>query len=879
MKAGGIAEESETMNIEHYRVFIHGKEKTADIVRIEEEPYRWCIEFASRHKVYTYAKKRNIVRVQKRSKSEILMRKREKIVKKNLGYFKALAQQLFLSDNANEETASFNFTAKQYNWLHEVPKHSSLHLYLAPMTMNQEQEDQQCIFPFGFNLSQFSATEKALNYPISVIEGPPGTGKTQTILNIIANILMQKKTVAIVSSNNAAIKNVYDKLVAYDLGWITAFLGSQENKTAFLNNQPEYPVAWDNLIPKTALQEQQDNIIQQTQAQKQKLMLQNELALCKQSLRELQTEHKHFYAQMQQRIKPLTYKSTHPLTSQETLAFSATLESLKRNRVSLFAKLKNLMRFGVYSFSFYKNSTSHIITFLHSQFYSLREEELVQKIDNLEKQLESFTQEGYGLSDHALELLKSTLSYRYNLDSSRKQFDEDFIRTQFASFIEEYPVILSTTHSLRNCVTAGYLFDYLIIDEASQVDILSGALALSCAKRAVIVGDDKQLPPVITADTQQKLQQMNQSPPHKALQYDNSLLTSVILHFDGYNLPKTLLQEHYRCHPKIIDFCNKKFYNNQLIILTKEKDNNDPLVLYNTSQGNHQRGGRNQRELDVINNDILPCISDSQATRGIVSPFRAQVQAASKQIDSNLGFEIDTVHKYQGREQDIMILTTVASSTNRFADDPKLLNVAISRAVKQLYVVTSGHEDNPNMRDLIDYMEYNNYNIIDSKVISIFDLLYREYAPQLEAFKKRMHTSGNVSEYDSENAMKLCIQDVLKDADFSHIAWVTHYQLRNILKDTSLLESDRERQFVSNPQTHVDFLLYNKWSKQPVMAVEVDGTTFHNNKAQQERDALKDVILARYGVPLERFATDGSSEHKRLRVALQRALATQRADG
>lgn len=48
---------------------------------------------------------------------------------------------------------------------------------------------------------------------ISVIQGPPGTGKTQTILNIIVNLaIMQNKTVAVVSNNNEAVKNVKDKL-------------------------------------------------------------------------------------------------------------------------------------------------------------------------------------------------------------------------------------------------------------------------------------------------------------------------------------------------------------------------------------------------------------------------------------------------------------------------------------------------------------------------------------------------------------------------------------------------------------------------------------------------------------------------------------------
>ena len=68
------------------------------------------------------------------------------------------------------------------------------------------------IFPFGLNESQLEAVENAFSSQISIIEGPPGTGKTQTILNIIANILVNKKTVAIVSNNNPAVENVYEKM-------------------------------------------------------------------------------------------------------------------------------------------------------------------------------------------------------------------------------------------------------------------------------------------------------------------------------------------------------------------------------------------------------------------------------------------------------------------------------------------------------------------------------------------------------------------------------------------------------------------------------------------------------------------------------------------
>ena len=77
-----------------------------------------------------------------------------------------------------------------------------------------------------------------------MIQGPPGTGKTQTILNIIANLLLSGKTVQIVSNNNSATENVYEKLSSprYGLEFIAAALGKQANKQAFVERQDgQYP--------------------------------------------------------------------------------------------------------------------------------------------------------------------------------------------------------------------------------------------------------------------------------------------------------------------------------------------------------------------------------------------------------------------------------------------------------------------------------------------------------------------------------------------------------------------------------------------------------------------------------------------------------------
>ncbi|MBB2389583.1 AAA family ATPase, partial [Escherichia coli] len=79
----------------------------------------------------------------------------------------------------------------------------ALHAYCSGQSKKRD-SPWGLIFPFGLNESQLLAVERAFSSQISVIEGPPGTGKTQTILNVVANILIQNKTVAILSNNNSA---------------------------------------------------------------------------------------------------------------------------------------------------------------------------------------------------------------------------------------------------------------------------------------------------------------------------------------------------------------------------------------------------------------------------------------------------------------------------------------------------------------------------------------------------------------------------------------------------------------------------------------------------------------------------------------------------
>lgn len=130
-----------------------------------------------------------------------------------------------------------------------------------------------------------------------------------------------------------------------------------------------------------------------------------------------------------------------------------------------------------------------------------------------------------------------------------------------------------------------------------------------------------------------------------------------------------------------------------------------------------------------------------------------------------------------------------------------------------------------------------------------------------------------ISEYDSENFMYALIQDELKNCGNAALGVVCHQPLQLLFQDCSRL-SDEELRFVNTGLSHLDFLIFNKVSKQPMLAIEVDGFHYHKDGMKQaERDKLKNHILEVYGLPLLRFLTNGSGEKDRLREKIAEIIA------
>ncbi len=400
------------------------------------------------------------------------------------------------------------------------------------------------------------------------------------------------------------------------------------------------------------------------------------------------------------------------------------------------------------------------------------------------------------------------------------------------------------------------------------MDVATGALALASAKNAVIVGDLKQLSNVIP-ENQRRLSEAVFQSYHITEGYNyagNSFLKSICTVIP--DVPQTLLREHYRCHPKIIGFCNQKFYQNQLIIMTEDHEEADTLCVYRTAIGQHRRGHINQRQIDVTKEEVLTELRDTAPGNiGIIAPYRAQVKEFAEAMGNN-GIEVDTVHKFQGREKDVIVLTTVDDEVTDFSDDPCLLNVAISRAKKKLCLVVSENEQpaDSNVGDLVAYIEYHNFVVRDSELHSVFDLLYQQYTEQRLAYLAK---HKRVSEYDSENLMYAAICDMLRGMPDTLLNVICHQGVRMLLRNYEKLTGEEFR-YATHPNIHIDFLIYNRITKAPVLAIEVDGFHYHKKGTKQaEHDLMKDEIFAKYGIPLLRLPTNGSDEIRKIKNVLK----------
>jgi hypothetical protein len=232
-------------------------------------------------------------------------------------------------------------------------------------------------------------------------------------------------------------------------------------------------------------------------------------------------------------------------------------------------------------------------------------------------------------------------------------------------------VVAATAHRAS---TIPYLrsraFEMTIVDEAGQLtEPLTLGLILR-ARRFVLIGDDRQLPPVVRA---------------------RGLARSMFERLKADTNCITLLDTQYRKHPQIMDVSNRLFYGGRLRsgVIENERIPPDGSPVVFIPVETIIEGRSNATEAKVVVDLVHSFTRDhgiSPTSIGVVSPFRAQV-VLLRQMLNGANVTVDTVERFQGGERDIMILSFVRSRGTGFVFDDRRLNVAITRARRKLVLV------------------------------------------------------------------------------------------------------------------------------------------------------------------------------------------------
>ena len=340
-------------------------------------------------------------------------------------YYKKAAHFSALKTDEGTVILGNNYDKIQY-----IDPRSVLADYLKGETVKKKITSVNAVFPFGCNLSQIVAVEKALLNKVSIIEGPPGTGKTQTILNIIANAIMRDKTVMVVSSNNSATDNVFEKLQKYGYDFFASQMGSRKKQCDFIANKQtkypdfsQYPRVNNTYSLNLALKETTDRI-------KTLFKKKNRLAELQNTLSELKLEQKYFLDYFESTYNERQVFKKDNLSSDSLLDLWMELLHMKEidRRPGLFKRLRYRYKYGFLNTDTLFSEVEIILAHIKKMYYEHKVKELENEINALKFDLKSQDMDALAkkLTEESLQLFNSKLNELFNNGVPRKIFDENY---------------------------------------------------------------------------------------------------------------------------------------------------------------------------------------------------------------------------------------------------------------------------------------------------------------------------------------------------------------------------------------------------------------------------------------------------------------------
>ncbi|MFB1100416.1 AAA domain-containing protein [Terribacillus sp. JSM ZJ617] len=280
------------------------------------------------------------------------------------------------------------------------------------------------------------------------------------------------------------------------------------------------------------------------------------------------------------------------------------------------------------------------------------------------------------------------------------EFDDIFARE--ASIVAATCVGIASRHTLRNLT-----YDWVIIDEAARATAPELILPMLLGKKIILVGDHKQLPPIVNIVKDKGLEnQIDTSKLEKSLFED--------IFEDSAPEARVTLTSQFRMHPVISDLVNKSFYQTYKIKTKVSEDKRkhhldfeevvlwlDTSALPDKKEERINNSFRNSLEVRIIKKELERINSiyfekNIKASVAIISGYNAQKQLLLNSIEpkneiwTNLQIQIDNIDAFQGSESDIVFYSLVRSNERfdlGFLRDQRRINVALSRGKNGLYII------------------------------------------------------------------------------------------------------------------------------------------------------------------------------------------------
>ncbi len=608
---------------------------------------------------------------------------------------------------------------------------------------NEETTDKRewhDLFPFDLSDTQKKIVTNARENKLTVVSGPPGTGKSYTISAIILDHLLGGRRVLFVSRMDKAVDVVSSWLEEFIGPYAIARSGARKAQRALadkldLITGPHTPVrSYDKKQIEKALEEH---------AKTQEKVLELEEKFTKLVANERN------WATLKSKIDEISdqIKSDHDISKIQITKAKASKTKERIKGANSLVKNKNFFIqtwWGNFTIERVRKllgapegTTAEDLMLMAEK---LENERIREEIENEIKKFDEVNQLWSQIQKLKIELRQSAINnlrarllgnLHLIVHNHEKRVEiKNFIKSLKTANMREklgllekvktdtllaaFPCWASTTYHLSQILPVNPgMFDLVIFDEASQCDLASAIPALYRANRVLVVGDPKQLNHVVFLGKQAEYSSFakNNVPPEVQANYRFS--TNSLFDVAEHLVPQNnyfMLDEHFRSDPHIIGFSNEQFYDKGIRIMTQKPkmgfNDFERAIQIDYVNGRRTEGAANPKEIEEIFKHVRQIIdqspSDKPTTIGILSPFRDQVNAITKSLPNYLTLTevekhkivVGTAHSLQGDEKDIVVLSfSIAPDfhhgTLNFLEKPNVFNVSITRAKKKLIVITS----------------------------------------------------------------------------------------------------------------------------------------------------------------------------------------------